>query len=170
MEDIKTVGSDSVDSYVNQFNDIQDMRYALQTFNKNDPQSIKKALQNITVLRIHHQLERIIRYTHMMDKIEQKMYDSIDATLDGMDDYNEQTWIKLASLQEKLQRSMIESHKLIEPYLNMEELTIVDQQQSEDPNSSFAAMILDQESREKLRTSAQQVLSIIDSQEGSNDK
>ena len=59
---------------------------------------------------------------------------------------------------------MIESHKLLEPYLKIETLTTVEVPK-DDPNDTFTAMILDQQSREKLRTSAQEVLDAIQVQE-----
>ena len=70
------------------------------------------------------------------------------------------TWRTLLQLQAKLQESMIESHKLLEPYLKMETLTTIEMPK-DDPNDTFTAMILDQQSREKLRTSAQEVLAAI---------
>lgn len=163
MDDSKTVSSDMLsDLYINQTKDVANMRSSLLSFNKKDPNSAKQALQNITVLRVYHQLSRIIRYTETMDKIEDKMYESINATLDDMDEYDPKTWSILLNLQSKLQQSMIESHKLLEPYLNMEALSVVEMQPNEeDPSKTFTAMILDQTSREKVRTSAQEVLAAI---------
>lgn len=165
MDEVKTVDSGQEMIYVKQCEDVAKMRASLLAFDQNDPLGTKKALQNITIMRVYHQIARIIRFTEMMDKIEDKMYQAIDATIDDMDVYDEMTWVKLANLQEKLQRSMIESHKLLEPYLNFDELTVLQPQPIDDPQQSFAAMIYDQKSRDKLRTGAQQVLAAIQAAE-----
>lgn len=163
MLSTETVSSD-VDLYVEQINDTSQMRNCITAFDKSDLNAAKKAIQNITVLRVYHQITRIIRYTEMMDKLEDKLYDSINMSLDSMDPADEQTWFKLAALQEKLQRSMIESHKLLEPYLKGEAFTVIETPPIEAPVNSFATAIMDQDSREKLRTSAQEVLAALQSQ------
>ena len=161
MEETKTFGTSGIDLYNEQMKDVAGMRSSLLSFKKDDPEAATKALQNITVLRVYHQISRIIRYTELMDKIEDKMYESIEMSLDSMDSADPTTWMHLLSLQHKLQTSMIESHKLLEPYLDLSVLSTV-QVPAADPNDSFAAMILDQESREKLRTSAQKALAILE--------
>lgn len=158
-DETKTVSSD-LDLYVNQCRDVSNMKTSLLSCNKNDPDSARRALQFITVQRVYHQMSRIIRYTELVDKIEDKMYESIDMDLDNMDSADPNTWRTLLSLQTKLQESMIESHKLLEPYLKLETLTTIELPK-DDPNDTFTAMILDQQSREKLRTSAQEVLAAI---------
>ena len=158
MEHVETVSTGLVDIYAKQCEDVSKMRTSLLMFNENDPISTKRAMQNITVLRVYHQMARIIRFTEMLDKIEDKMYSAIDNTLNDMDEYDEGTWVKLASLQEKLQRSMIESHKLLEPYLDFTQLSVIESNPIEDNSNTFASMMLNQESREKLRSSAQQVI------------
>lgn len=122
-----------------------------------------QAMKNITVLRVYHQMNRIIRFLEMMDRIEEKLYASIDASIDMMDDTNPTTWMTLLTIQEKLQKNIIESHKLLEPYINsdmfnVESLapTIIEQSETN------AAGVLTKESRETLRVSAQQVLAALD--------
>ena len=88
------------------------------------------------------------------------MYEYIEMDMDNMDTADPMTWKTLLTLQSKLQESMIESHKLLEPYLKLETLTSVEVPK-DDPNDTFTSMILDQQSREKLRTSAQEVLAAI---------
>lgn len=155
--DIANQQHDGMSLFVNQMNDVNSMRQTLLTFNKNDPNAAKRAIQNITVLRIYHQMSRIIRYTELMDKIEDKMYQSIGCYLDDADEMDPNTWATLLRMQDQLQRSMIESHKLLEPYLNADtfNLPVVE---VENPQESFTNMIIDQESREKLRTSAQAII------------
>ena len=161
-EDAST--SDSLSLYVNQLNDVASMRNTLLSMDRYDPNNVRTALQNITVMRIYHQISRIIRFTELMDKLEDKMYESIECSLDSMDPLDTSTWVQLASLQEKLQRTMIDSHKLLEPYLNFDALTTLRTPESNDPAATFAAKILDQESRERLRTASQQALAAIQEQ------
>lgn len=158
-DETKTVSS-GLDLYVNQCSDVSKMKTSLLSCNKNDPDSARKAIQYITAQRVYHQISRIIRYTELIDKIEDKMYESIELDMNQMDSSDPMTWKTLLSLQSKLQEAMIESHKLLEPYLKIETLTSVEVPK-DDPNDTFTAMILDQQSREKLRTSAQEVLAAI---------
>ena len=160
MSDEANTFSSGLDLYVNQCSDVSKMKTSLLSCNKNDPDSARKAIQFITVQRVYHQISRIIRFTELMDKVEDKMYESIETDLNNMDSADPMTWKTLVNLQSKLQESMIESHKLLEPYLKMETLTTIELPK-DDPNDTFTAMILDQQSREKLRTSAQEVLAAI---------
>lgn len=162
-DDAKTVGSVGTDLYAEQARDVEQMRQALLTFRKDDPNSARKAIQNVTLLRVYHQLERIVRYTDMMDQIEDRIYQSIQAKLDNTDPEDEDIYYTLIPIQERLQKMMVESHKLLEPYLNFEQLSTFDIPVNEDPSQAFASMILDQESREKVRTSAQELLAAISS-------
>lgn len=162
MEEAKTVGDpDDMSLLVEQMNDVSSMRSALLSFPKSDPQAAVKAIRNVTLLRVYHQVERIVRYTEMCDKIEDRMYQSINAKLDNTSPDDESLWYTLLGIQDKMQKIMIESHKLLEPYLSLEQLQALEVPQQADPADSFTSMILDQESREKVRTSAQQVLAAI---------
>ena len=96
----------------------------------------------------------------MMDKIEAKLYESIDSSLERMNSNSPSTWMQLLSIQERLQKCMIESQKLLEPYLNLETLSFVDVPQVSNEDS-FGALLIEQESRDRLRSSAQAVLAAI---------
>ena len=135
LEDSKTVTSATttdLDLYAEQTRDVEAMRASLLKFRKDDPNAARKAMQNITILRVYHQLERIVRYTSMIDKIEDRIYQSIDAKLDNSDPDDDSLWQTLIPIQERLQKMMIESHKLLEPYLNIEQLTALDVPKEED--------------------------------------
>ena len=164
MTDLKTVGDVSVTStdplYAKQKEDVSKMRASLLSCS-GDSTTTKQALQNITTLRVYHQITRIIKYIEMCDKIEQKMYESIDCTLDTADSMKPQTWIMLLEMQERLQKIIIESHKVLQPYLNLTEFTVVDLNQS-NTEISNSASILDAKTRDKLRVSAQAVLMQLD--------
>ena len=147
--------------YMRQQQDVASMRQLLLNCNINDPNSVRSSMQNILVMRIYHQISRIIKFTEQMDKIEAKLYDSIDKSLDTMNDTDPRTWMSLLNIQERLQKTMIDSQKLLDPYLSIKELTYIDVPEvtAED---SFAKSLLDQQSREKLRTSAQAILAALD--------
>lgn len=163
----KTVSSTtSLDLLSEQAKDVGNMRRALLTFDKNDPNAARKAIQNVTLLRVYHQLERIVRYTEFIDKLEDRIYQSLDMKLMNADPDDEDIWFTLIPVQERLQRMMVESHKLLEPYLSMEQLTALDVPKEEDPANSFTSMLLEQESREKVRTGVQQLMAIINTFDG----
>ena len=163
MNETKTVSSDiGTELFVQQIEDVAEMRSSLLSFNRNDPNAARKAIQNITILRVYHQMNRIIRYTDMMTKIEDKLYESMDAALDDIDVMDPLSWRQLIVMQEKLQENMIQSHKLLEPYLNFEALNFVDVQPDKTANTTYS--ILSQDSREKLRNSAQEVLRALEGQ------
>jgi len=111
-------------------------------------------LQNITTLRIYHQVSRIIRYLDQMDKIEEKLYNSIDVALDQLNPGISSVSL-LLDMQERLQKIMIESHKLLQPYLDIQTYTI---SSSDDGEVSEESKLMSVDERNRLRTSAQAVL------------
>lgn len=119
--------------------------------------STRQAIQEITGMRIYHQLMRIIQYTELMDKLEAKLYESINFAIDNANSSDQSTWITLLGIQAKLQKSMIESHKLLQPYLDIQELAIVDISKSENEIESPVA-IMNSEDRDRLRMNAQSVI------------
>ena len=161
-DEAKTVSSETgLHLFNEQVRDVEQMRHSLLSFDKTDPSAARKAIQNVTLLRVYHQLERIVRYTEVMDKLEDRIYQSIDQKLLNADPDDEDIWFTLIPIQERLQEIMIKSHKLLEPYLSMEQLSALEVPQQEDPANSFTSMLLEQESREKVRTGVQQLMSII---------
>lgn len=133
------------------------MRDALLTCKKNDITSAKVALQNIAILQVYHQVSRIIRYTEMMDRIEDKLYDSIDMNLAEMDEADPNTMILLLKVQSQLQESMVLSQKLLEPYMNIDLASIAPPVEINEV-TSFGAAILPKESRNAIRNGAQALL------------
>lgn len=136
---------------------VNQMRATLLSCNKSDPASAKLAIQNITVMRIYHQISRIIRFTDMMDRLEDKLYASIEANLAEMDEFDPNTMLMLTKIQSQLQETMIESQKLLQPYLDMD-ITAFTPIQEATPADSFAATIISKESRNNIRNGAQAVL------------
>lgn len=150
--------------YMKQQQDVAAMRASLLAFSSGDPTSARLAVQKITAMRFYHQISRIIRYTDMMDRIEAKLYESIDRSLERMNVDSPATWMSLLQIQERLQKCMIESQKLLQPYLDLESLSFVEIPQASE-EVSFGAMIMEPESRDKLRASAQAVLAAITASE-----
>ena len=132
---------------------ISRMRNALLSLSIEDSTSVKTTIQQITVLRIYHQLVRIVKYLDIMDKLEDKLYESIDAQLMTMDAYDSSTMQELLLVQASLQKSMIESHKLLQPYLEIENLSIGELMP--DTTTDAKTSIIPETSREKLRLAAQ---------------
>ena len=125
-ENTKTVGDltnscDPIDSLKKE--SIERMKVALLSASLDDPLSAVSAIRQVTLLRVHHQVSRIIQYLDLMDRLESKLYQSIDLELINIDasnpDFNNIT--KLLAIQEKLQKSIVESNKLLAPYLDMEQ-------------------------------------------------
>lgn len=133
------------------------MRAALLSCKKNDITSAKVALQNIAVLQVYHQVSRIIRYTEMMDRLEDKLYDSIDMNLAEMDECDPNTMLVLLKVQSQLQESMVLSQKLLEPYMNID-LEAIAPPVDITEETSFGAAIIPKESRNVIRNGAQALL------------
>lgn len=142
--------------------DVQSMRNTLMSVDTTNPNSVRAAMNNILVMRVYHQISRIIKYTEQMDKIEEKLYKSINSSMSTMHETDPRTWMMLLNIQERLQKIMIDSHKLLEPYLSMDNLNYVEVT-PEASSDSFAKSLLDQDSRERLRSSAQEILAVLDS-------
>lgn len=160
MSDFKTVEGSSITKMDpllrQQKEDVSRMRTSLLACNISK-ESARSALQTINVTRAYHQLNRIIRYTELMDELEEKLYESIHHYVISADPNSTTTWMMLLNIQEKLQKNMIESMKLLQPYMdNMQQLTeelTVDVEEDRQKALPFNA-----ETREHLRNSAKKVL------------
>lgn len=160
MSDFKTVeGTSAYDAIRSvQREDVARMRTSLLSCSIENPISTKIALQQITILRIHHQISRIIRYLDLMDKLEEKLYDSIENTIDRASTEDPGTWMMLMRTQERLQASMIESHKLLQPYLDISDFSITELLPESSESADATTLLIPSESRETIRNKAQAVL------------
>lgn len=166
MANIETVdarGHQIDDLYGAQKENVARMRAALLACSLDDFVSCRNAINNVTVLRIHHQVSRIIKYLELMDRLEDKLYESIETTVDRADPTSPTAWMVLLNIQEKLQDNMIKSQKLLEPYLNSDTFNIVDT--IPQGATSGPPELIDAASRERLMTSAQMILKAIESGE-----
>lgn len=166
-DELKTFGAESEDDnstslFIDpltkqQRSHTDEMRSALLSCNLGDITSTTSALKYITLRRILHQVERIIKYTELMDRLEDKLYDSIDQNLAEIDECDPSTMMLLLKVQSQLQTSMIESQKLLQPYLDMD-ISVYAPPQDVTPEDSFMANILPKESRNTIRSGAQALL------------
>lgn len=135
--------------------DVAAMRTSLLSSHM-DPSLTTTSMKNIAVLRVYHQMNRIIQYTELMDKLEAKLYEALEYQIDNADTTRPTTWMQLLHVQEQLQKNMIESQKLLQPFLDLTEYT-VDNAEVVDTQAENT-IALDANSREKLRNSARAVL------------
>lgn len=170
--DIKTVDSSknllADEIYQRQKENVSRMRASILALSSDSGVSTRAVIQEITGMRIYHQLMRIIKYTELMDKLETKLYESIECAVESANSAEPSTWAALLTIQEKLQKSMIESHKLLQPYLDIQELAVVDLAKTESDVSSSAS-ILSSEDRDRLRMNAQNVIQQLQLSGGDSD-
>lgn len=171
MDEFKTVESaphytkDAL--FLKQRADVDKMRVSLLSCDS-DPSNTVRALRNIAILQIQHQFGRIIRFLDMMDQIEDKLYDAIGARLDTIDEFDPDAWMMLMSLQSRLQKNIIESNKLLEPYIGVNsvaQFNLIAEEYSEIPATSEDTIGIDKVERDRLRIAAQQVISSLTSQQ-----
>lgn len=143
--------------------DIRGMRSALLACNRKSPLSVKNAINNIVVMRVYHQLARIIKFTEIMDELEEKMYETIHNTIQSSSSYETSTMLLLLKTQSQLLENMAASEKLIQPYLNLDLNQYVT---VEDETEDSSKILLDAQQREHLRTNAQMAISALTQQGG----
>lgn len=142
--------------------DVAKMRTSLLSCSKENGVSTMRAIQDITVMRVYHQLTRIIRYTEMMDKLEDKMYAALDYQIDNADITSVSTLESLMNIQTQLQKSMIESHKLLQPYMDLQDFSVVDLVQDTDTDDNpITKTLITSESRDKIRYAAKGVIDML---------
>lgn len=168
MKDLETFGGSVISTnplYDKQKENVSKMRSALLSCSSDNlsSASAKQALKNITAMRIYHQIARIIKYLDLMDKVEDKLYASIEATLDRLDEQSMSTWHVLINIQSQLQKTMIESHKLLQPYLELQDIQVIDLIPSVENSTELdSASVIPAESRQKIRDAAGCVLQSLE--------
>ena len=133
------------------------MRKSLLTCRTGTISNAKVALQNIAVLQIYHEVARIIRFIEVMDRLEDKVYDSIDMNISGMDSADPATLLMLVKVQGDLYKSMATSQELLKPYLNID-LESIAPMKDVTEDTPFGVAILPKESRTAIRNGAQALL------------
>lgn len=142
--------------------DVAKMRTSLLSCSKENGVSTMRAIQDITVMRVYHQLTRIVRYIELMDKLEAKLYDAIEYQIDNANIASFNTLELLMDTQTKLQKSMIESHKLLQPYMDLQEFNVVDLVPTDETSDNpITQKLITSESRDKIRYAAQGVIEML---------
>lgn len=129
----------------------------LSVSNSSSPQLSSSAIKQVVLLRTLHTLNRIIMYTELMDKLEHKLYSSIMHEIKLCDDGDADKLYSLLAIQEKLQKSISESVKLLQPFAQMAD-SAISQFVQEATITVEASDTLEASEREKLRNSANAVL------------
>lgn len=143
--------------------DVARMRTSLLSCNEDSGMTVSRALQDIAVMQVYHQLTRIVRYTEMMDKLEDRLYAAIDYELDNGDVADDQTLIRLLGVQEKLQKAMLNSQKILEPYLDPQLFNVVDlaPAATDSSDNPITKRLITAESRDKMRYAAQNAIEML---------
>lgn len=160
----------STDSlYKKQIEGISQMRSALLSCDSTNIHSVKTTMQNILVMQLTRNMSRIVRFSEVMDRLEDRLYQSVDYKISTIDDDADPSGLyQLLKIQSQLIESMNESQKLLEPYLsgkyNFDPIftEIIEEKQEDD---SFGSKLLDKDSRERIRNSAQAVLNVLNTTE-----
>ena len=161
MSDVNTFDSSKPDNgktvsiYDQQKQGVSQMREALLA-SVDGTLVVSAAMQRVTALRIFHQMNRVIQYTEMMDKLESKLYEALDYTITATDITNRHDLVILVGLQERIQKNMIDSFKLLQPYLENQDWKLLDDLVALKGDISDLAMTPD--GRDHLRVTANTVL------------
>lgn len=98
----------------------------------------------------------------MMDKLEDKLYAAMDYQIDNADITDSNTLVMLMGIQEKLQKAMIESHKLLQPYMDLQDFNVVDLvQDTGSEDNPITKTLITSESRDKIRYLAKNVIDVL---------
>ena len=133
------------------------MRSALLTCRTSSISTAKGALQNIAVLQVYHQVARIIRFIERMDRLEDKLYDSMDMCISGMDSADPATLLMLVKVQGDLQKTMLLSQEMLKPYMDID-LESLAPMKDVTEDTPFGVAIIPKESRTAIRNGAQALL------------
>lgn len=162
---VETGVTNTTQLQIKQRADVAKMRASLLSCDA-DPNHTVESLKAIAVLQIQHQFARIINYLDIMDKIEQKLYATIETTLENLDETDPTAWATLITIQARLQKNIIESNKLLEPYLGIDAVNnfslVVDTTEALQSSATTTSDVkLDKSGRDKLRIAAQNVLNTL---------
>lgn len=144
------------------------MRKSLLTCRTGTISNAKVALQNIAVLQIYHEVARIIRFIEVMDRLEDKIYDSIDMNIGGMDSADPATMLMLVKVQGDLYKTMAMSQDLLKPYINID-LESIAPMKDVNEDIPFGVAIIPKESRTAIRNGAQALLTELRKNENPSD-
>lgn len=164
--DLDIISNSTTDSlYSKQIQEVSNMRAALLSCDSSNLRSVKTTMKNILVMQLTRNMSRIVKFSEVMDRLEDRLYQSVDYKISTIDDEADPSGLyQLLKIQSQLIESMNESQKLLEPYLNGKYnldpifTEVIEEAPAED---SFGTKLIDKDSREKIRNSAQAVLNAI---------
>jgi hypothetical protein len=158
MSDVNTFDSSSTPNptYEQQKQGVSKMREALLA-SADGTMTVSTAMQRVTALRIFHQMNRVIQYTEMMDKLEAKLYEAMDFAITATDITNRHDMLILVGLQERLQKNFLDSQKMLQPYIEMGEAFKNYVEYTED-NDILKDQLASPDGREHIRIAAQRVI------------
>jgi len=170
VEDAKTVSNQPVvldDSPIvkQQKLQVNKMRDAILSVSEESGMTLRHVINGITAMRIYHYVTRIIEYTAIMDELDSKINESMRVQIRTSDVTDPGALLLLLTYQERLQKSMIESQKLLEPYLKSDFLDVLEMAPPATVDNTFGA-IMGRVDRENLRTVAQSVLAELGDSSG----
>jgi len=148
---------------------IDRMKISLLSASLDDPLSAVTAMKQVTLLRAYHQVMRIVQYLDLMDKLESTLYRSIDSELADLDSGGFGNITKLLAIQEKLQKSIIESNKLLTAYLDIDQYPAFSSVKAATPVAANV-IDLDTSDRHMLRENAGAILSELRALESNSEK
>jgi hypothetical protein len=158
----KTVGSSQSSSDLDSLRheSIERMKLALLSASLDNPTSTASAIRQVTIMRVYHQVTRIVEYLDLMDTLETNLYRSIRLEMNdiGSDESNLKTITKLLTIQEKLQKSIIESNKLLQPFVESDNMPMFNEIEANAEVLSDDEKLLPSEDRSKLRENANEIL------------
>jgi len=151
----KTVGSSQSSSDLDSLRheSIERMKLALLSASLDNPTSAASAIRQVTIMRVYHQVTRIVEYLDLI-------YRSIRLEMNdiGADESNLKTITKLLTIQEKLQKSIIESNKLLQPFVESDNMPMFNEIEANAEVLSDDEKLLPSEDRSKLRENANEIL------------
>ena len=139
------------------------MQTALLSASMDAPNEVVGAMRQVTLLRAHHQVMRIVQFLQLMDKLEAKMYESIDMDMSTMDLSDPDSWKTLLLLQTKLQENIVNSNKLLTPFLEMDKYPIFNEMaNASDVDVTIVDGELTPSKRNQLRENAESILAELE--------
>lgn len=148
--------------YLSQEEDIRRMRSSLLlATGAKDASVTTNSLRNIAILRVYHQIARVIKFLEYMDKIEAKMYKAIDASLNNLPD-DMVSMTALLKIQNGLLQNMTMSQTLLKPYMDMIDSATQYAQSVSAVTSTADKSVIPKQSRDKIRGTAQALLADLD--------
>ena len=157
-----TVDSDPSPLQKSMHESTERMQTALLSASMDSPNEVVTAMRQVSLLRAHHQVMRIVQFLQLMDKLEAKMYEAIELDMATMDLTDSQSWKTLLTLQTKLQENIVNSNKLLMPFLEMGKYPIFNEMATAADSEVDIVIDLPPAKRNQLRENAESILAELE--------